>query len=262
MISCALQQIEELANIGRQGEKGEFNSKQGLIHSLQRCSPAWGMPYLRTIGRFKFFRWAFRWLVPDENSNFTFQLWTVPERGRFSYNLVVFAKGGIIYRFPLLPNFIQTGGFFIGWCVLCWRHIFMMSLYSLACCFSSTSTLSCIALHNICSGAASNATWQQTTSTGRQIQISPQCQHLLTNIMIRDHLDLLKLTALQKLRSEFKDLTVRWQTFHVSFELTNGPAIKSFFDELIVGYYFPLRDQVCVARRSRRGQGVLNIEEY
>ena len=40
MISCALQQIEELANIGRQGEKGEFNSKQGLIHSLQRCSPA------------------------------------------------------------------------------------------------------------------------------------------------------------------------------------------------------------------------------
>ena len=29
------------------------------------------------------------------------QLWTVPEQGRFSYNFVVFAKGGIIYRFSL-----------------------------------------------------------------------------------------------------------------------------------------------------------------
>ena len=28
-------------------------------------------------------------------------------------------------------------------------------------------------------------------------------------LMTRDHLDLLKLTALQKLRAEFKDLTVR-----------------------------------------------------
>ena len=28
-----------------------------------------------------------------------FQLWTVPEHGRFTYNLVIFAKGGIIYRF-------------------------------------------------------------------------------------------------------------------------------------------------------------------
>ena len=34
-------------------------------------------------------------------------------------------------------------------------------------------------------------------------------QPFLDYFMVRDHLDLLKLTALQKLRSEFKDLTVR-----------------------------------------------------
>ena len=44
---------------------------------------------------------VFGWSNQDENANFTFQLWTVPEQGRFSYNLVVFAKGGIIYRFPI-----------------------------------------------------------------------------------------------------------------------------------------------------------------
>ena len=41
-------------------------------------------------------------------------------------------------------------------------------------------------------------------------------QLLFHHIPIRDHLDLLKLTALQKLRLEFKDLTVRWQSYRIA----------------------------------------------
>ena len=45
------------------------------------------------------------------------QLWTVPEQGRFSYNFVVFAKGGIIYKFSLdltAMEMISLGD-------LCWK---------------------------------------------------------------------------------------------------------------------------------------------
>ena len=70
-----------------------------------------------------------------------FQLWTVPEHGRFSYNLVIFAKGGIIYRFLRF----------------CWQETFFENL-----------------LWNWDnSGAASNATSPRTTYTGwRQFQPS------------------------------------------------------------------------------------------
>ena len=182
-----------------------------LFTCLQSCWPGWRMPYLLTIGRFKFFRWVIGWLMKTQisysscgqfmkheyltnvtqpfkkNTNILFQLWTVPEQGRFSYNLVVFAKGGIIYR-SFYPTWFDW-----KWKVKCvrkdiWcdqRLVRLMSLCNLACYFSSFNSI--IALQNIFPEAASNATWLQTTSTGRTFkcfQISSltkfQCIHLWT----------------------------------------------------------------------------------